>query len=161
MRFIATLDMETVESPGPVTYHPAPQAMICSRNRSRNLFISCARCAGSCPCTAKCARSPLPRLPFDLCGVVLHPLFCSRLAGFRKLFRWRSVSLVQVRLVLFSLQVLLPLVFLRSPKPAPTDHPRSLAARTVLKKSCCSACQECRHCPRGRCRSLGCCPEPL
>ena len=142
--------METVESPRPMTHHPAPQAMICSRNRSRNLFISCARCAGSCPCTAKCDRSPLPRLPFDLCGVVLHPLFCSRLAGFRGLFRCSSVSRCCFLSCSFA-------------------DPRAASNRSSLITGCtysslrnlaCSLCQECRHRSRGRCRSLGCCPEP-
>ena len=37
--------------------------------------------------------------------LVLHPFSCCRIVELRRLFRWLSVRLVQVRLVLFSLQV--------------------------------------------------------
>ena len=46
--------------------------------------------------------------------LVLHPFSCCRIVELHRLFRWLSVRLVQVRLVLFSLQAALPLVVPRS-----------------------------------------------
>ena len=46
--------------------------------------------------------------------LVLHPVSCCQPVAFRKLFRFRSAPLGQVRLAVYSLQVALGVVFLRS-----------------------------------------------